>query len=494
MTSRITGMPGTIVSQKFMAMVLLAGLVLGLAASSPASELKGRWGLGLEGGVMKLTEGYWDYSNVDQFGSLVIERGISSRWNLMLALKYGYVRPGAEYRGEDVGWDGQSGAPLYNVIFQPMAHIQYRFAPDSRISPWAGMGMGLTSWKVIDQAGQDVGWFPSGDIVRGYDTNGENVDLKGSDYTFGVQVGADLFITENLAFKFGGRYYLLPGNEKDNVGMSSIWGADHVDANTAMVEVMVGLTWWFGASDRDHDGIPNNRDHCPDDPEDLDGFNDNDGCPDLDNDHDGVPDTQDSCPNKPEDMDGFQDEDGCPDPDNDGDGIVDARDNCPDEAEDMDGFQDDDGCPEADNDGDGVLDDADNCPDTPAGIVVDENGCPVEEELPQTLILEGVSFRTGSAQLTPGSIGVLAEVAASLRSWPDKKIEIRGHTDNTGNPESNRDLSQRRAMSVRDSLIQMGIAPSRITAVGYGQDFPIADNGTSKGRAENRRVEVHVLQ
>ncbi len=476
-----------------LSLALLFILMLSMTSLCFAEDLQGRWGLGLEGGVMKLTEGYWDYSNVDQFGALVIDKGLSRHWNIQLALKYGYVRPGAEYQGEDVGWDGKSGAPLYNSIFQPMAHLQYRFAPDSRLSPWAGLGLGLTSWKISNQAGQDVGMFPSGDAVSGYDVNGDQVDLKGTDFTFGLQLGADFFITENLAFNFGGRYYLMPGNETDNAGMSSIWGADHVDANTAMVETMVGLTWWFGASDRDHDGVPNKKDGCPDDPEDIDGYNDTDGCPDLDNDSDGVPDELDSCPNNPEDLDGFQDEDGCPDPDNDDDGIVDARDQCPDQPEDMDGFEDEDGCPDLDNDGDGVLDTEDTCPGTPAGIKVDANGCPVEEEMPQTLILEGVSFRSGSAQLTAGSIGVLAEVASSLRAWPDKSIEIRGHTDNTGIAENNRELSQRRAMSVRDSLIQMGISPSRISAVGYGEDFPIADNGTSAGRAENRRVEVHVV-
>jgi len=442
---------------------------------------------------MKLTEGYWDYSNVDQFGSLVIEKGLSRRWNLQIALKYGYVRPGAEYPGEDVGWNGKSGAPIYNSIFQPMAHFQYRFAPDSRLSPWAGMGLGITSWKLTSHAGEDVGLFPSGDVISGYDLNGDQVELQGTDFTFGVQLGADFFITENLAFKFGGRYYLMPGNEIDNAGMSTIWGANHVDANTAMVEVMVGLTWWFGSADRDHDGIANNKDSCPDEPEDFDGFMDDDGCPDPDNDNDGVSDHLDNCPDKPEDHDGFQDEDGCPDPDNDGDGIVDSRDNCPDEAEDFDGFEDEDGCPEWDNDGDGVLDHADNCPETPAGVVVDQNGCQEVKKVTQALILEGVSFRTGSAQLTADSIGVLAEVAAALRANPDQVIEIRGHTDNTGNPESNRELSQRRAMSVRDSLIQMGISPSRLSAVGYGQDFPIADNNTAAGRSENRRVEVHVL-
>ncbi len=472
--------------------VLVLILVLSLAGPSMAGDLKGRWGFGLEGGVMKLTEGYWDYSNMDQFSALVVDRGISNHWNLQLALKYGYVRPGAEYRQEDVGWDGKSGAPLYNVIFQPMAHLQYRFAPESRISPWTGLGVGLTNWKVLNKTGEDVGLFPSGETVPGYDINGEQVALDGTDFTFSIQLGADFFITDNLAFKFGGRYYLMPGNEKDNAGMSYYWGPEHVDANTAMVEVMMGLTWWFGSTDNDHDGIPNQEDNCPDDPEDFDGFNDTDGCPDLDNDHDGLPDLQDGCPDKPEDMDGFQDEDGCPDPDNDGDGIVDSRDQCPDEAEDLDGFQDDDGCPELDNDQDGVLDETDTCPDTPAGVSVDENGCPSEPEIPATLILEGVSFRSGSAQLTPGSIGILAKVASSLNSWPDKNIEIRGHTDSTGNAENNRELSQRRAMSVRDSLIQMGISPSRITAVGYGQEFPIADNGTAAGRSENRRVEVHV--
>ncbi len=480
-------------SKIIIAIFISLGLICS-ATSTLAEDLKGRWGVGVEGGVMKLTEGYWDYSNVDEFGSLVLSRGLNRHWNLQMVLKYGHIRPGAEYAGEDVGWNRKSGAPLYNVIVQPMAQLQYRFAPDSRLSPWAGLGLGVTSWKIINKAGEEVGMFPSGDAASGYDINGDEVELKGNDFTFSVQLGADLFLTENLAFKFGGRYYLMPANEKDNAGMSTIWGPGHVDANTAMVEAMIGLTWWFGASDRDNDGISNKYDQCPDNPEDLDGYNDTDGCPDLDNDADGIPDTMDSCPTKAEDLDGYQDEDGCPDPDNDGDGIVDARDNCPDEAEDMDGFEDKDGCPEADNDQDGVLDDSDLCPETPAGIEVDENGCPVAAEIPATLVLEGVSFRSGSAQLTPGSIGVLAEVAATLRSWPDKEIEIRGHTDSTGRAEINRELSQRRAMSVRDSLIQMGISPDRVTAVGYGEDFPIAGNDTAAGRAENRRVEVHVVE
>jgi OOP family OmpA-OmpF porin len=104
-----------------------------------------------------------------------------------------------------------------------------------------------------------------------------------------------------------------------------------------------------------------------------------------------------------------------------------------------------------------------------------------------------VNFASGSAELLPESIDVLLELAFTLQESPSRRIEVRGHTDATGDPALNLDLSQRRAQAVRDKLIEMGIEPSRITAVGYGQDFPIADNGTREGRAKNRRVEVFNL-
>jgi outer membrane protein OmpA-like peptidoglycan-associated protein len=158
--------------------------------------------------------------------------------------------------------------------------------------------------------------------------------------------------------------------------------------------------------DNDDDGILDKDDACPDKAEDMDEFDDADGCPDPDNDDDTVldvddkcPDTpgipeengcplgdkdgdglieDDQCPEEPEDKDGFQDEDGCPDPDNDQDGIEDAEDNCPDDPEDKDGFQDEDGCPDTDNDQDGIVDANDQCPDEPETINgnKDEDGCP----------------------------------------------------------------------------------------------------------------------
>jgi len=146
--------------------------------------------------------------------------------------------------------------------------------------------------------------------------------------------------------------------------------------------VHVGLSWNLpvGGRDSDGDGIQDRLDPCPRAPEDYDGFEDHDGCPDPDNDQDGVPDVADLAPNVPEDHDGWQDEDGVPDLDNDGDGFLDRDDACPLEAEDFDGHQDDDGCPEEfeDRDGDGIADEDDVCPDDPEDLdgYRDGDGCP----------------------------------------------------------------------------------------------------------------------
>src|SRR5450432_1312869 len=132
--------------------------------------------------------------------------------------------------------------------------------------------------------------------------------------------------------------------------------------------------------DRDHDGVYDVDDKCPDQPEDRDGFQDQDGCPDPDNDNDGILDAQDKCPNDAEDLDQFEDEDGCPDPDNDKDGIPDLNDACPNAPEDGKGKRPHDGCPSTseESDGDGVPDATDKCPDDPEGRegLPADDGCP----------------------------------------------------------------------------------------------------------------------
>jgi outer membrane protein OmpA-like peptidoglycan-associated protein len=249
--------------------------------------------------------------------------------------------------------------------------------------------------------------------------------------------------------------------------------------------------------DNDNDGIPDLKDKCPNDPEDKDGFYDGDGCPDLDNDKDGSPDLKDQCPNVAEDLDGHQDDDGCPDFDNDNDGVPDSVDKCMTNPEDRDGFKDEDGCPDLDNDEDGVPDSVDKCRDTKG--VPENQGCPmpvVEKPKPKEIqrgrvVLRGVNFEFSSAVLTGDSYAILEQVFESLKEWPEVKIEIRGHTDNVGSDDANRKLSQRRAESVRDYLISRGIDPWRLQAVGFGETDPIAENKTAEGRALNRRVELH---
>ncbi|MCA9563294.1 MAG: transporter, partial [Myxococcales bacterium] len=155
-----------------------------------------------------------------------------------------------------------------------------------------------------------------------------------------------------------------------------------------------GLTYArIPVGDTDGDGLKDDVDACPADPEDADDFDDSDGCPDLDNDQDGVLDSEDVCMNDPEDVDAFEDTDGCPDPDNDGEGIPDAQDSCPDESEDFDGFQDTDGCPDPDNDGDGFLDTVDQCPMEAENLnnFEDTDGCPDEE--PSVVVVPCVSLQ-----------------------------------------------------------------------------------------------------
>jgi OOP family OmpA-OmpF porin len=140
-----------------------------------------------------------------------------------------------------------------------------------------------------------------------------------------------------------------------------------------------------------------------------------------------------------------------------------------------------------DSDGDGVPDSLDKCPGTPPGVAVDEKGCPIEP-----VVLRGVSFETASATLTPQSFPVLNGVAEDLKLHSMVQVELQGHTDSRGKHDYNVDLSQRRAESVRDYLVSQGVNASRLTAKGYGETQPVADNNTAQGRAQNRRVVMKV--
>jgi outer membrane protein OmpA-like peptidoglycan-associated protein len=243
--------------------------------------------------------------------------------------------------------------------------------------------------------------------------------------------------------------------------------------------------------DRDGDGILDDVDKCPNEPEDFDGYQDADGCPDPDNDGDGIPDKLDKCPNEAEDFDGFQDADGCPDPDNDKDGFSDAADQCPNEPEDYDGFQDNDGCPDPDNDKDGIPDVDDKCPNE---FGVPPDGCPKKYNLvvvteKKIELKQTVYFDFNKATIRPVSFALLDDVAQAMKDNPKIAVEVQGHTDSVGDDNYNLKLSQKRAESVRAYLIKKGVDAARMTPKGYGENVPIADNRTKEGRDQNRRVE-----
>ncbi|MBZ4419470.1 Ig-like domain-containing protein [Myxococcus sp. RHSTA-1-4] len=260
--------------------------------------------------------------------------------------------------------------------------------------------------------------------------------------------------------------------------------------------------------DSDGDGLVDGQDACSTEPEDKDGFEDADGCPDVDNDKDGIFDDSDKCVNEPETKNGHEDADGCPDTepapvDSDGDGLLDPNDGCPKSAEDKDGFEDADGCPELDNDKDGIPDTADKCPAEPEVIngVQDEDGCPdkgkvkVQVDGERILILEKVYFATAKDIILARSFPLLKQVAAVLRANPQVELlRIEGHTDDQGNDAMNLDLSKRRAANVRAFLIEEGIAAGRLESEGYGETKPVDTNKTAKGRENNRRVEFNILR
>jgi OmpA-OmpF porin, OOP family len=224
--------------------------------------------------------------------------------------------------------------------------------------------------------------------------------------------------------------------------------------------------------------------------------------PPPDRDADRVADAHDACPS----VSGAASEDpmmnGCPElpSDGDGDAIPDMLDACPKQAGPANAERRLHGCPPAaDTDGDRVRDPIDACPEQ-AGVASADprrHGCPPPEaklEASQIVISEQVQFETGTAELRPESSAILDEVRRVLERHADiERVEIQGHTDATGSAETNRKLSEERARAVLDWLVARGVSASRLVARGYGPDRPLADNALEAGRAQNRRVEFHVV-
>jgi outer membrane protein OmpA-like peptidoglycan-associated protein len=356
---------------------------------------------------------------------------------------------------------GGRGSLVYNIMPGEIA--------DGKLTPFVLAGAGVL-------------WVASTDGGTAY-----NAIKKDTDFTFQGGVGAKYAFTDVVHLRLDARALGVPNTQKESFSLN--W------------EFMAGVGFTFGGhapppppvtlvKDSDGDGVPDNKDKCPNEP----GPRDNDGCPDKDTDGDGVIDRNDKCPDKA----GPVEREGCPDEDPDNDGIAGDKDKCPNEAEDKDQFEDEDGCPDPDNDKDTVLDEKDKCPNEPEtkNGYQDDDGCP--DEVPVAVkkftgVVKGITFRRNSADIKASSFPLLKEAVVVFKEYPALRVEISGHTSDEGKRDFNMKLSRKRAEAVKGFLTSAGIDESRIGTIGYGPDKPIADNETKEGKEKNRRIEFRLL-
>lgn len=458
---------------------LIPAMMLLWGKNGYGQNFRPHYGVELTGAAIKMVGGEVDRSTIDQWAGIRFNYVFDPKFALCLIGAYGWVYP------RDPNGSQFKAVGNYKTELLPLGlHFRYTAQLPGPLLPFVEFGGGMIIWDIRQLTG-NVSTFTRGKSINGAK---RHASLIGG-------VGLEAVLVHDFSVRFSFNYHRLLKGHEDTIGYGD-------DANNGIIAGQLGLVYYFGGfKDRDHDGIEDKNDLDPDHPEDFDSFQDKDGAPESDNDNDGIPDIRDKAPNKPEDFDGFQDEDGAPDPDNDSDGVLDASDKCPNQPEDRDGFEDFDGCPELDNDGDLIQDSLDQCPNWPEDYngYLDEDGCPDEKPEPiqepkstassAPIILKGVNFESGSAQLTPESYRTLEDVLKTLIENPSIIIEIRGHTDNSGSFATNMRLSEQRALAVKNYLVARGISSNRIRAVGYGPKQPIASNATAQGRAANRRIE-----
>ncbi|MCB0271772.1 MAG: OmpA family protein [Bdellovibrionales bacterium] len=345
---------------------------------------------------------------------------------------------------------------FFTNAFEAEVAAQRAFAESGNVAPFNGENVNLDALRL-----NLLYHFLNDKKVRPYLTAGaglERIDSDNlnsqNDIGYNGGIGFRFYAGQSAGLRLEGRY--VTAKVQNNINES--WENNY--------EATIGLFFLLGAEktkevvekieDADGDGVVDNLDQCPSTPK-------------------GSSVDANGCPAKT-----FKDEDG--------DGIADEDDQCP--STPQDAPVDENGCA-LDSDNDGVKDYADRCPNTEESVEVDNNGCPVVSVARG--VLKGVTFKSNSPELTLNSETVLSGVADELKKFPDVKVEIQGHSDSVGDETYNLNLSQKRAETVLEFLVANGVNRAQLSAVGYGETQPIADNNTSAGRAQNRRVELKWL-
>ena len=390
------------------------------------------------------------YNIVPSVTKLSVGRYLADGFSFQVAGTLNKITKIGDNEASDLSYFGVDGALNYD--------LNNLIGETAWFDPYASVGGGYT-W--LDEMGAGTFNGGLGFNIWFSDNLGLNIESKYK-HTFDSNIVQHFQHSAGIVVKFG-------GTDTDGDGV--------YDKDDACPEVF-GLAEFNGCPDSDSDGVIDSKDSCPN----TAGLAALNGCPDAD--EDGIADKDDACPNAK----GTKANKGCPD--TDGDGVVDKDDACPSVA----GPAANKGCPWPDTDGDGVLDKDDNCVNE-AGPA-SNNGCPEITEVEVAKLSElfkTVYFDSGKNTFKEETVSSLDEAAAIMTKYSTAKFTISGHTDSTGSKKRNQELSDSRAHAVKDYLVKKGVSSSNLTAKGFGEDMPIASNNTRKGRAENRRVEVKLV-
>jgi OmpA-OmpF porin, OOP family len=477
--------------------LVLGCICLAFTLCASAQTEDKRWSIGLHGGATQYNGDLGnDFYKGDMafygVGGLSFSRYIGRNFDLNFLItkgEIGFNRPTGQFRQDFT-------SALLNFRFNVLG-------PRSFVRPYLFVGGGAMLFdrnititeNQVDYIAPSFGVGINVRLSPDLMLNAQQTFLYSSaDRRDGVNAGrndAYLLHTVGLAFNFGkkrdedmdgisDRYDKCPGTlatvAVDKMGCPLDKDKDGVADYLDQCPDLAGTEQLKGCPDKDGDYVIDKDDQCPD----VAGLSTLKGCPDADT--DGVADKDDSCPGTKA---GYAvDVKGCP-LDNDSDGVLNEDDTCPDKA----GVLALKGCP--DTDADGVADDQDRCPAVKGTLA--NKGCPEiskEDAKKITQIASKIFMKTNSDKLVPASLAQLDELANILKRYEQANLLIEGHTDSQGDDASNMALSQKRTEAVKTYLMGRGIMESRLTAIGYGETKPVADNKTAAGRAKNRRVEL----